>query len=324
MPSRRLLPVLLAAAFVAGVMRSASAWDGTGHEIIAQIAWQNLSPEAREKISTLLHALPDYAEILTANAAPADPDRDHEAFLIAATWPDIVRTPGKPQYRYNHPQWHYVDFPFVVGDLPKQPDPDGTWKPGTDPANALQAFQKNLADIKDATLAQKDRAIALCWIEHLVGDIHQPLHATSLFDSRFPEGDHGGNSVRVFAEGKVMNFHTLWDEMLGTDQRDAAVALEAARIMKAYPLADLQGQLSKTAVDNFPAWAQESFEAAKQTAYIGGTLPGVSADALEKDRSMAVPPLPAGYMAQAMTLADQRAALAGYRLAALLTSLFPA
>ncbi len=323
MPNRaRCFSVLLAAAFFSAALRPAIAWDGAGHEIIALVAWQNLSPQVRDKISTLLRTHPDYDETLTKNAAPAGPERDREAFLIAATWPDIVRTPGKPQYRYNHPQWHYVDFPFVVGDLPKQPDPDGTWKPGTDPANALQAFGKNLADLKDGAAADKDRAIALCWIEHLVGDIHQPLHATSLFDSRFPNGDHGGNNLRILAEGKAMNFHSFWDEMLGTDQSDGAVSLQAGRIMKAYPPADLHEQLAKTAVDDFPAWAHESFDAAKETAYLNGTLPSVSADALERDRSIAVPPLPAGYMAKAMTLADQRVALAGYRLAALLDAVF--
>jgi len=82
-------------------VRSANAWNGTGHEIIALIAWQDLTPKTQENIARVLLAHPDYADMLTNSDTPAA-DKPREAFLTAATWPDLVRTPGRPSYRYNH------------------------------------------------------------------------------------------------------------------------------------------------------------------------------------------------------------------------------
>ena len=100
MRSRRVFLCSFALAALCGAPAT-RAWNNTGHEIIANIAWQNLSPAAREKITALLHAHPDYAEYLSHSPDPANADL--HAFELAATWPDWVRTPGRPQYRYNHP-----------------------------------------------------------------------------------------------------------------------------------------------------------------------------------------------------------------------------
>jgi S1/P1 Nuclease len=302
---------------LAGV-RLCAAWNGTGHQVIALIAWNNLSPEARAKVVRLLQAHPNYSSMLTKADVPAD-KKDRDAFLVAATWPDLVRTPTSPGAKYNHPVWHYVDFPYVIGELPaedpKPEEPEVKWTPGTDPTNAAQAFAKCVAELGDDKLADGDRAVAMAWIEHLVGDIHQPLHAVSMFNRTLPKGDQGGNLLMVQAKESVSNLHALWDGMLGNYQSDDEIEQIAKRIIDAHPRKDLTEQL---AVTDFEAWAKASFEQAKKDSYWGGKLAYLTREEQNKDRLRPVPAVPEGYMDKARADADADVALAGYRLADLL------
>ena len=62
----------------------------------------------------------------------------------------------------------------------------------------------------------QEKAIHLCWVMHLVGDIHQPLHCVSLYCEQFPNGDHGGNDSLYRLGGKrIIKLHPFWDELLG-------------------------------------------------------------------------------------------------------------
>ena len=290
--------------------RSASAWNGTGHEIIAWIAWQELTPQTRENVTRLLHAHPDYADMLTKADTPAD-DQPRAAFLTAATWPDLVRTPGGKSYRYNHPAWHFIDLPVALGmDAPAMPEEQ--WETGQDPANAVQAWQKNAADLINAQLPDGERGVALCWIEHLAGDIHQPLHAVSLFSPRFPKGDQGGNLVMVQAGDSVTNLHALWDGLLGNDEAFDHVAKNAARISAAHPRKEFGDELKTT---DFRRWAETSAGKAKTIVYQEGALPFLTRDEVNQDKSRPIPALPAGYLDTARSTADACAALAAYRLA---------
>src|SRR5262249_23082933 len=78
--------------------------------------------------------------------------------------------------------------------------------------NAIQALAWSRATI--GSQAGPDvKAIAYCWLLHLVGDLHQPLHATSLFSAdHFRKGDEGGNKIPL-VRGK--NLHSVWDGLLG-------------------------------------------------------------------------------------------------------------
>ena len=87
--------------------------------------------------------------------------------------------------------------------------------PGTTPPNeynVLKAIQDCQAVIK-SNVGAEAKAVAYCWLMHLVGDIHQPLHFTALFSQdRFPQGDRGGNDIPL-TQGR--NLHALWDNLLG-------------------------------------------------------------------------------------------------------------
>ena len=57
---------------------------------------------------------------------------------------------------------------------------------------------------------------------HFVGDIHQPLHATSRFTVEFPDGDRGGNSFKLTKQGEVSELHALWDSAIQHYANDLA------------------------------------------------------------------------------------------------------
>jgi hypothetical protein len=162
------------------------AWNGTGHEAVADIAWDNLTPAAKAKVTELLKAHPDYARALTKETTAAG-DKDRQAFMVAATWPDLIRSAsfGK-SHELAHSNWHYIDIPYVIGDVKAPTDFPMTWDPAKDkePGNAIQAIKKNAMDLRNGALSPAERAMALCWVEHLVGDIHQPLHAVSLYSAQ--------------------------------------------------------------------------------------------------------------------------------------------
>ncbi len=294
------------------------AWNSTGHELIAFITWSQLTPESKGKITALLQQHPDYQRTFTRESTPEGSMRDEQAFVIAATWPDLIRsqTFGKSAI-YSRPSWHFVDLPFVIEGVPPPAFPNLRWVPGTEPQNAIQAMKKNIADLKDANLAASDRAIALCWLEHLVGDIHQPLHATSMFSRTYPQGDRGGNGRFLNAEGLALNLHSLWDGMLGGFMEIGAVKEIANKLEVDHPAKEFVKQLAVTDMDE---WAQESFEQAKKSVYLDGNLQ-TAPDANSARPPPAVPP---GYMDASRQLASLDATLAGYRLAAMLNEIFAA
>jgi hypothetical protein len=162
------------------------------------------------------------------------------------------------------------------------------------------------------------KAIDLCWVEHLAGDIHQPLHAVSLFSKEYPTGDAGGNLQVLHNDGTLVadvptiNLHFLWDAMEGLSLDPDVIRKDADRIEKEHPVPP-----DDATVGDVRAWALESFGYAKANVYLDGKLPHITRDQANADPSSA-PPLPPDYLKNAQALADQRMAQAGYRLAALL------
>lgn len=293
------------------------AWNSTGHEIVAQIAWDQLSPQSRSALAAVLKNHPRLKEDLLHDEDRSK-DTDLAMFLRAATWPDMVRYPIHPMNRTeHHGRWHYIDFPYDF-DAVSGPEPVIAWDGHSDPANLLQALDKVMAGFKDPQTLPARRAIDLCWIEHLVGDVHQPLHATSLYCPEFPQGDQGGNQEMIRgSDGVPIVLHSYWDDVEGMFLTPEEVRKSADRIEAAHPKSQLKNQIA----DLSPLdWAKESFALAKSVAYMNGNLPHVSRDEGLSDPE-SVPALPAGYAQKALATADVRVALAGYRLAAVLTDL---
>ena len=153
------------------------------------------------------------------------------------------------------------------------------------------------AELAAPTTPAAERLLALKFMLHFVGDVHQPLHASD-------HQDRGGNCVRIaLGDPRTSNLHAYWDtgvlEPLGADPQAAAVAL-AARITPSQAKTWTQG----SAAD----WAQESFGVAKAVAYTLNTPAGCA-----QDSSPAT--LPDAYVAAAHAAADLQLEKAGVRLA---------
>jgi hypothetical protein len=301
---------------------SARAWNDTGHMTSAWIAWQELKPGAREKITALLKSHPRYEKDLLQGMPDGFADPALYAFMKAATWPDMVRSLSNPMSRtQHHGNWHYVDFPYILEADQQTIHPRTPEESGGQVDNLLKALPKAIAELRDPQMAGGEKAIRLCWVVHLIGDVHQPLHAISLFSQTYPNGDKGGNLIMVSRSGgELINLHTLWDGLLGPEGTPRAVELISRNIL-ANPNHQRPALATQMVEHNtYKSWAIESFEDAREFVYLEGKLRGVKPSAATQPS--AAPTLPISYEDVARQVARQRIALAGHRLADQLNALF--
>jgi hypothetical protein len=234
--------------------------------------------------------------------------------MQAARWADDIRSNDRAQ---NRPRWHYINFPFKPDG---QPASVQTREP--EPVNILTALAENDGVMKNVSNDPERRAIALAWLFHLVGDIHQPLHTSQLFTVDYSQGDRGGNEicVRVTQAGQPMDLHRFWDGVITSSQNLTRLRNEATALRNRQEFQ--RSQLTELAKRDFESWAKESFEIAPKIAYLNGGQIGIPKGG-NKDCSMAAaaPVLPVGYVVSASRIADRRMILAGYRLADLLIRL---
>jgi hypothetical protein len=315
---------LLACIFALLFASPAMAWIDTGHRIIAFAAWEELTPATKAKVGAILKQHPRYREdlLLGVPEATSEDDAVRYAFATAATWPDMVRSQGHPMHNVaNHPVWHYIDIPF---NPEGQPMPATRAASGPGPANAVEALGKSADDLKSETLAGPDKAVALCWVLHLGGDIHQPLHACTLYSRQFPTGDAGGNGLIVLDPpypDSRRNLHLLWDELLGSYKSDAMCRYVAAGL-RSDPKLSREAFKDALQIKDPAGWAQESHEIAVEHVYLKGKLVGVAAREQRDNPDLVVPGVPRGYIKNAEQVAARRAVLAAYRIADMLNSTF--
>jgi S1/P1 nuclease len=156
------------------------------------------------------------------------------------------------------------------------------------------------------------RAIALTWLFHLIGDIHQPLHTVSLFTREYPDGDRGGTRmcVRVAADRPALELHRLWDGLI--------TSTIAATLISRFSSSSFR-ELDHTEPES---WAKESYEIATKIAYQNGSERGTPKGHAQDCRDVsAVMYLFRRYPATSRLIADRRMYLAGYRLADLLRTI---
>ncbi|MBL8727990.1 MAG: S1/P1 nuclease [Planctomycetes bacterium] len=317
------LSLCLVLAAIGGAAPPAAPWNNSGHRIVSLLAWNQLSPPTRADVAALLRAHPRFQADLQPGLPPGSDAMAaaRHAFALAANWPDAVRSVTHPMHRVaNHPRWHYVELPFVVGEVGAAPPAAAAGEPG--PGNILEAIDANLAALADRALPAPDRAIALCWVVHLIEDLHQPLHACTLRSAQFPDGDQGGTRFVVTRSvvdvRSQTSLHALWDGLLGDYQSQAWEGCVAAGLALRPELSPAS-LAEAVAVRDPAAWAAESHDLGVRWAYLGGELRGAVADTPAAERA---PPLPVGYLAAAEAVAMQRAALAAARLADALNRIF--
>ena len=254
---------------------SLAAWGPQGHRLVARIAEGRLTPVARQNVRWLLDGIP-----LADVASWADEQVD------------ALRQTGP---------WHYVNIPNAAAGYDR--DRDCPRQPNTAAGARADRWRDCIVDrilyseqqLTDTTLDRAERATALKFLVHFVGDIHQPFHA--LADGR------GGNDVPVtfFGAGECgegrrapCQLHGIWDSgLIGrrrlNDQRYLA-ALDGV----------VQTRAKKGAAGTPAEWARESHDIARSA------LLRANADVGET------------YYATYIGIVDERLAIAGLRLALVL------
>jgi hypothetical protein len=310
----RRLPIVVGAvvACVAGFgIRSAQAWDNEGHMMVAAIAYKQLPATTRQELIAILRGNDKLYQMLVHGlpAGLSAEDRDTYTLMRAATWPDMVRSTSAEMHDQHRAHWHYINLP-VAFDGRSVTEPSTQWKTGEEADNILQAIAKCEADLKDKALSADERAIRLCWLLHLIGDIHQPLHAVALFSPHYGKGDEGGNREWVNDGNRALKLHAFWDDLPGisNDPKEATIAADKLLKTKKLERGELKDELKQTEPLQ---WAQESKKIAEEQVYLGGQFPPKDAEATQAQPAA----LSSGYVAKAHEIADKRLALAGYRLA---------
>ncbi len=322
---KRLSAILL---LITLTVSPALGWNHTGHMIVSELTWRELSPSKREAISNLLKQHPHYALLLATNVPPGV-DTNEWVFLRASLWPDMVRPSRsggqeKPAdiTKYHRSQWHYINIPYVLPADAGHISPTNFTIPTT---NILWALTNALTILEDPHAAPPDKAVSLCWLLHLVGDLHQPLHAATLLSDAYPQGDQGGNALAIVdASQTPMNLHSFWDQLLDTGDSYEFVASVADNIAHASQY-DSRNLREYGAHKTIRSWADESFAAAVTFAYAEGNLKFADWKAYSAGKIPAadIPHLKSTYILNANDLARRRVSLAGRRMADLLNKLYP-
>lgn len=288
-------------------------WDG-GHMQIAAVAYKGLTAPVKERTDALLRLNPDYAKWTAA--APDAATAKLWAFVHAATWADDIKTRAYGYARdpvtgpaagqnigyadhNQHDYWHYKDIAF---------SPDGTPLLPPDPVDTVTQLKLMAAALPATSGAADDvRSYDLVWMLHLIGDVHQPLHAVSRFTMALPSGDRGGNSEAVIsATGETIALHAYWDRIFGGYSSAAGAIFDAGGNDG---IGNVDPNPKLVAILEPERWVEESAELAKRYAYAAPVSAGSNATMLTRD-----------YETNARNVAKSQAALAAARLASLLNS----
>jgi hypothetical protein len=299
--------------------QTANAWWDGGHETVAYIAYKKLTPAIRTRVDALLQRNPMYD---TWTKGLPDEQKGLVAFVRAATWADCIKSPkcapgytsdggnggndppGNPTDAQNigyddhlmHKYWHFIDMPYSAG-APGQPPKD---------PNALSEI-KLLTDAIGTDKSDDIKSYDVVWLEHLVGDVHQPLHATSRFTKNHRDGDAGGNLVLFCSSPCPNELHAYWDSLMGDGPSIADITTTGDQLLA-------RNEPAKANLADPSQWIDESFALAKSKVYVAP----ISDD---NDPGPTISPWPdPSYAAQAERTAKSQVLLAGYRLANLLNA----
>jgi hypothetical protein len=266
----------------------ASAWWCTGHAIVAAVASRHLAPGVQDAANDLISYL--------AKDYPQSPN-----FLNSACWADDLKTQDVEQMANNH----FVNLPYTRGavysEIPAATNDTGViW--------AINLASQTLTSNLSHTI---DKARQLRFIIHFIGDIHQPLHTATLYSREFPTGDQGGNLYLI--KGAYTALHPFYDSGAG---------LWGSTEPRPFP---------QNSTDFIESWASK-VEAQYPPSYFGNdvneTDPAIWADENLSNLIPFVYSTPQGqvpsdtYTGQAQTLCQKQVALAGYRLANYLNTIF--
>jgi hypothetical protein len=218
-------------------------------------------------------------------------------FITAACWADDFKS------QLNTANWHYIDIPFSL-------DGSSTNSFTPDTFDVVRAIRLCEIALGSQTAAQSNQAVFLRYLLHFVGDIHQPLHASTAISVNSPGGDAGGNNFSL--TGSWGNLHSLWDGGGGfvnaslsrplSGSSTTTLSNKVAIIEADYPYTPNPGVVADP-MD----WAIEGWNLAQTVSYVGITTGSTPSST---------------YTNAAQATVESRLAQAGHRLADLLNTIF--
>lgn len=226
--------LLILVAALIGFASPAHAYWEWGHETIAGIAYRNVTPEVRASIDRLLKN----SALLETAGCPA------KTIEQASVWADCIKKLG-PRFSYAY-NWHYQNVnickPFDI-------------KPNCPDGNCVSAqIDRDVKLLKDHGVPTRERIMALAFLVHFVGDLHQPLHSGD-------KADLGGNRARSnygFYSTEKLNLHTIWDGLLA----ERAISSPPSMV-RLYSADERAASWGGTTED----WSRENWQVAKDVAY---------------------------------------------------------
>jgi hypothetical protein len=275
-------------------------WGGDGHRIIGHIAFERLTERARAQVAALL-----------------GPD---DTLANACAWADEVARRDR-RYTFARPL-HFIDIDpdATVVALDQESCPTAGDGSRQCIVAAIRQFTERLADTR---LLTEERLVALRFLAHFVGDLHQPLHVSH------PDG-RGGNTVYVWTQGRRIRLHTLWDSgFVEADERERAERAGEGDPRAWQPLAavlarDVSAIDVRLAARAVGAPTAADLGAASERAALTWATESL---AISKNERLFRPKQEASVLApeidEATLLAERQLRVAGVRLAALLNAVFP-
>jgi len=314
----------------------ARAWDHPGHMTTADVAYAEIErarPDLIEKIGLLFLAHPDPAPFWVAAGEAKGKERVKRMFLECARWPDDSKFTNNDRLT-----WHTARWAVLAQDAPPEAKAAVAARHGKPAGQAIEALKLTYGMVSNPESSPTERAWALCWLMHVMGDIHQPMHVSDLFSKQFPTGNMAGSMGYVMdpVSKTPITLHILWDSNVLRVPTVEAVDKHTEEFMKKYPRSAFPELKEHPITDPnaFLEWTKESNKIAVDWAFnlkmavdpdknqtseqlvkkmVNFILNGVSP---VKD----APQLPPGYWEKLQTTAERRITLAGYRIADLLLS----
>jgi hypothetical protein len=252
---------LLSLSMLAALPHKAAAWGDDGHKVVALIAEHYLTPTAKKQVDTML-------------AADTDNLTRHD-IANEATWADRYRDVNHRKDNYDATKrWHFVDLEITDPDMKvacfgRQSLPPGTLASNGDKmACVVDKVNQFAAELEAPGTDAEERLVALKFLLHFVGDMHQPLHASD-------NHDNGGNSVKVMIDGfdhkAKDNLHGYWDTQFVEALGRPPAALAKQLLARITP--EQEAEWKQGTPDD---WAMEAFNVAYDDAYGQPPLSGAA------------------------------------------------
>lgn len=313
---KNLLIYVFFVCFITVFPQNILAWDEVGHKLTTYIAWERMTPQVREKVSKLLREAPEDSDLsmLYPQDSRSDSARQLDHFMLASTWADIVRERNFPvRYKkYHQTNWHYYDSFWSMENgqlkiIEKPVEELGKAVP------KLFEFEKTL---QNPSASEADKAIALAWVLHLIGDLHQPLHCSARVTPEEPNGDQGANlfllTPKDTPRNQQENLHWFWDSIVKrnilrkNDEPDPLYLSKIAKgFIKKYPFAKMQNRLR---LGKFDDWHKEGLQIATSQVF------PFTLKRFETPTE--------SYKKLAFKISEEQIALAGYRIGEMLNQIF--